>query len=182
MYHGINQNMVFNSMSAEIFSVLSTTFTWDVALQFANNKGLVIELVPYAAVKYFDCCWISKYSNECELLFIGGYGILHFENITNVVTCENYKEYLISLRIIDTMLNGYFFDYDLSISQKHFYRNGFVAIDLSILGKYDDIPESIKLRTKRLIEHELYRYSKKNYKKYINLHPYIDQLLHNITN
>ena len=89
VYHGINQEMLFNSMSAYIFGPFSTTCDDQVALNFATNNGLIIEIVPNAHLKYFECFWLSKYSYEQELLFIGGLQPLQFVNITNMMQINN---------------------------------------------------------------------------------------------
>ena len=118
MYHGINKKMIFDGMNADIFTVLSTTSEINVALTFADEEGMVIELIPSGQCKYFDCCWISNFKNEAELLFVSGFNGIHFENITNVSTGEWFKEFIVSLRIIDTVTYGDYFNYDATISHK----------------------------------------------------------------
>ena len=109
MYHGINQEMIFDSTAAQIFGPLSTTYDWDVAVSFSNNKGMVLELVPDAHLKYFDCEWVSPFSDEAELLFIGAFGQIQFLNITNTEFGFDYIEYVKGLRIIETMTDGMYF-------------------------------------------------------------------------
>ena len=183
MYHGINQEMIFDSTMALIYGPLSTTYEWDVAVQFSCNIGLVLELVPGPTLKYFRCEWISPFSAEGELLFIGGFGVINFLNITSAQFGYDYKEYIKSLRIIDTMTDGIYFMNDPANIHKAIRYNTFSVSSLKLV--------SLSLWDKQLclalIYHELHR----NGYKQINdthsqidelpdLNEYIDQLLHQI--
>ena len=181
MYHGIDKEMIFDGMKPYIHTVLSTTYSQSVAIQFTNNTGLLLEIIPNPILKYFDCCWLSKYSNEGELLFIGGFLPMNFINIINTLYSWDFDEYITSLRIIDTMTSGVYFSYDQSIVHKIKEKNTF---NISLLlgdNKYNNnIPPIIKKLTIRLIEHECNRYYPSKYLLYPNLYQYVDKLLHNI--
>ncbi len=68
--------------------------------------SLTVELVPSAELKYFRCDWLSPFSHEGELLFCGGFGWINFLNITNTAFGCDFQQYIMSLRIIDTMTNN----------------------------------------------------------------------------
>eukprot|EP01083_Nonionella_stella_P063505 165011_1 len=118
VYHGIMNEMIFDGMQPHIYTAVSTTCSSTVATQFTENNGLVLEIVPHGRLKSFDCCWLSRYSNEAEILFIGGLQSMNFISITNTVNGEVFTEYVTALRIIDSLTYGGHFCYDANIRQK----------------------------------------------------------------
>eukprot|EP01084_Bolivina_argentea_P105456 188843_1 len=93
-YHGIGEQLLFPQYIGEvdgvrIFCPLSTSSSFEVALNFANhNKGLVVKFGDdhrrYFTPKYFSCAWLSDYSNEAEYLFIQNLNLLKINDICNV--------------------------------------------------------------------------------------------------
>eukprot|EP01084_Bolivina_argentea_P000945 1735_1 len=178
MYHGINKELIFDTMAGEIFGPLSTTYSWNVAIQFSCNNGLVVELVPGTGLKYFSCDWLSPFSYEAELFFIGGFTPINFVNVTDCKFGWCYKSYIQSLRMIANMTSGYYFMNNPSDVQK---INRLQTRDLCVL-KLPNVSEKIKQTCVGLIHHELNRngYKTNVFKTYPKLYPYIDQLLHRI--
>eukprot|EP01084_Bolivina_argentea_P256249 431343_1 len=174
MYHGIDKQMVFDGMKPQIFAVLSTTSTQSVAIQFSDNSGLVLEMIPSINLKYFDCSWLSRFSNENECLFIGGLQPIHIISILNAFTGKFFEEYIKALRIIHSMIDGLLYEDDCSIildinTNKTHY--------ISLLdGNYNGINKNIKKLVIRLIEHQCSKSNPKKYAKFLNLHPYADRL------
>eukprot|EP01083_Nonionella_stella_P166663 557861_1 len=168
VYHGIEQEMIFNGMQANIYSPLSTTTSEAVAIAFANQYGLVLELKPNATLKYFECALFSKYSNEQEVLFIGGLDRLNFVNIRNSITCCDYREYINPLRMIDTMTYGVFFSEKITKWQNR-----------SQLKIDEERIKRLKAVSKRLVEHQLSKSEESGrYSKWDDCPAYVDQLLH----
>eukprot|EP01083_Nonionella_stella_P042130 113987_1 len=110
LYHGVNKHFTFDSLHAFIAGPFSTTTNYSVAVNFADNTGLVIELSAvigewrmgisefeggdaYNRMNCFDCRWISDFSNECEILSIGSLNKFYIENISNC-TGMNYQIYI----------------------------------------------------------------------------------------
>eukprot|EP01084_Bolivina_argentea_P276118 471050_1 len=176
MYHGINQEMIFTGMQPKIHSILSTTASRSIAIQFTQNTGIVLQIIPQAWLKYFDCHWLSRYSNEQELLYIGGFCHINIVNIVNVVSAADFSPFIDALRIIDCMFNGQYFNYECSITHKIKEKQTYNIKSLGLSG----IPKSIKILTIRLIQHELHKYESDQYPIYPDLHAYIDRLLHHI--
>eukprot|EP01084_Bolivina_argentea_P081117 146903_1 len=176
MYHGVNSEMIFAKMEANIYSPFSTTSEWSVAVQFASNTGMILELVPSNFLKYFACSWLSMYPQEQEYLFIGGWSGLNIVNITHVSNGHYFKDYITVLRILSTMVGGVYYSNDCAIIHK-LKRGNKVHGTLSS-GPFVDIPQKIKKLTIRMIEHELHRSKPKIYNKYQQLHSYAAQLLH----
>eukprot|EP01084_Bolivina_argentea_P259797 438524_1 len=179
MYHGINKKMIFTGMSSNVYCVLSTTSSWNVAVQFADTSGLILELIPHAHLKYFGCCWLAKYPNEQELLFCGGIldQPINFINITNTVNGDAFQMYVKALRIIDTMTAGLLFTEDYTLWIDSYQKS---TIDVALLGRYADISTKIKKLAIMLIQHECSRYESDRYKTFPHLHPYVDKLLHQL--
>eukprot|EP01084_Bolivina_argentea_P214333 363885_1 len=187
IYHGINKEMVFESMNTHICAVMSTTSSLNVAIQFSNNSGLVLELVPNSHLKYFTCCWLSHFSAESELLFIGGFAEMTFINITNTITGHDFYQYILALRIIDRMTSSWYFCVDATIYHK-IKKHKTPKIRSLFGGKHSnaslneyDIPIKVKKLVISLLEHECNRYKPNKFIKYSNKLPdYIDMLLHQI--
>eukprot|EP01084_Bolivina_argentea_P069938 127195_1 len=114
-YHGINQKlMVPTTIGCKIFCPFSTTTSWAVAVQFAQNAGLVLEVRLFKKqvdvmhsvwanilsrrrgdyCKFFDCSFVSDFPAEQEKLFIGGLGTLQFTDIVETPFGHSYKRYL----------------------------------------------------------------------------------------
>eukprot|EP01084_Bolivina_argentea_P069791 126925_1 len=124
-YHGITTQMLFNSTFATIKGPFSTTPSLAVACQFSHYKGLIMEILPAPELKYFDCSWLSPYSSELEMLFIGGLHAIKFVNITNAGNGEAYLLYIKALSIIDCMTTGQLFEDDGSILVKYMYSENY---------------------------------------------------------
>ena len=80
---------MFDSVFAMMKQPFSTTSDWNVALQFSGGIGMILELkMSVNGHSRFDCCWLSKFSNEREYLFICSHGHLSIANITKAVLLE----------------------------------------------------------------------------------------------
>eukprot|EP01084_Bolivina_argentea_P273198 465300_1 len=98
-YHGINKMMIFKSFTSYYNSPTSTTFQKSVAAIFAAETGAILQLkrCTDVAPSYFNCCWLSSYSNEDERIFVmpvtGGSPRqkLRIASIISVSTKTNYK-------------------------------------------------------------------------------------------
>eukprot|EP01084_Bolivina_argentea_P117670 208931_1 len=98
-YHGINKELLFphlvtNLPENRIYCPLSTSSAYEVAINFANhNKGMIIEFIKteYCNKIYFECKWLSDYSNEMECLFLQTNTDLTIGNIIRVSNGVEYK-------------------------------------------------------------------------------------------
>eukprot|EP01084_Bolivina_argentea_P114012 203083_1 len=107
VYHGVNKHFIFAAISALIKGPLSTTTSFAVALNFASNQGLVLEMdmkdfyrwkdantdSTVSAAACFDCRYVSAFTNESEILFVGGYAQFDFKSILTPLG-HNYGKYL----------------------------------------------------------------------------------------
>eukprot|EP01084_Bolivina_argentea_P297522 512585_1 len=69
-YHGINKEMMLDSIGQYMYQPFSTTHQQCVAAHFSNHTGLILEIKCPEVVRYFNCWWISDFASESELLFI----------------------------------------------------------------------------------------------------------------
>ena len=115
-YHGITDDMMFIETTMYFHCPLSTTTSIEVAIAYSNNNDndYLLELMDDDTVlgmaRYFDCCWLSDFGNECEKFFIGGYKPLKIHTVLDAVLGRNYINYLKALHIIDEMFQGYYID------------------------------------------------------------------------
>eukprot|EP01084_Bolivina_argentea_P062098 113551_1 len=75
-----------------------------VSMNFATRDGIIIQLnnnghEVAAAVPLFDCSWISRYVEESEILFCGGFSPIRIESIRIIETKQNFEELFHSLFI-----------------------------------------------------------------------------------
>eukprot|EP01084_Bolivina_argentea_P210057 357670_1 len=200
-YHGIGAEMVFDSMRFEMYQPFSTTISKEVAINFTNYEGMIIELNCGDSLNCFDCAWLSEFSNEKEMLFICGKLAFQFVNITHVKTSMEYELYVKGITIIDSVTSGLAFQND-TIQQKFVnnqeeinrkmvsrirsavesntvdFTNVYLSIFRDLVG-HKHIPPKLKYITIRLIKHQLGK-SDSTYPKIENIPQYVDQLLHNI--
>ncbi len=90
-YHGIGEEMQFPTVAdrprgVKIYGPISTTSSFEVAVNFANTNGLIVEfggnLDWFGSGRYFRCDWLSDFPNEKEHLFIQNEcGHFNFQNI-----------------------------------------------------------------------------------------------------
>eukprot|EP01084_Bolivina_argentea_P213446 362511_1 len=124
LYHGVNGNFFFSSLDAYIKGPVSTTTDITVAVNFASNDGMIIEfnMLPWECtmehqlganldscrtINCFDCCWLSAYTAEQEILFIGGLYKLIIKSILEVATAINYGIYIQGIKQMTySMTNG----------------------------------------------------------------------------
>eukprot|EP01084_Bolivina_argentea_P061516 112433_1 len=116
-YHGIHGEMIFPHLfsrhghGVNIYSPLSTSSVYEVAVNFTMNEGLIVEFGDgrkgdysdyYFPVNCFSCCWLSDYVHEFEYLFTHlKYGGLRFINITHTTNGMEFCSILKALETID---------------------------------------------------------------------------------
>eukprot|EP01084_Bolivina_argentea_P068594 124847_1 len=176
-YHGINQQMLFKSPTAFICGVLSTTSDFSVAINFCCGSGMIVELVPHYGLKYFDCCNLSPFPNECEFLFVGGLFQMNFINVIFVSPGYSFEKYITAIRMMETFFKGKYFDLDGTAYHKVKEKDYCLQVDLLQLPK---ATSEIQRLVFWLIQHELHRYKPKQYRKRPKLPTYIGNLLHYI--
>ena len=106
-YHGISAPLVFSSFLTFFSSPTSTSAQVAVAAIFAND-GIVLELAKYENhVTFFDCTWLSCFSNEDERLFIHGDNYLKIDSIRSIKDNIDYRIFINVLMIFDAAISGH---------------------------------------------------------------------------
>eukprot|EP01084_Bolivina_argentea_P021955 40791_1 len=116
VFQGINQEFVYPSMSACIKGPFSTTTDYGVAVNFCAPQGMIVqmdidlqqwklekhnEMKMKSQVHYYnfmDMSWISDFSNEKEIFFIGGLVEMPLNSIVRVQTAVNYYPFIDGLK------------------------------------------------------------------------------------
>eukprot|EP01084_Bolivina_argentea_P000586 1100_1 len=181
-YHGIDQVMLFQQLSAFIYGLLSTSAAINVAIKFANNTGMVVEFYPHNIVKYFNCNWVSDFGNERELLFVGGRNCLVFQNIINIAKSteyvEEYRGFVLALTVLDKQRAMQLYETDKTVKLKldEIKESSLLSDTLKQIAK--PIPKALQKIVIALINHEMSRYNLQKYKRWVSLNTYVDDLLH----
>eukprot|EP01084_Bolivina_argentea_P061418 112241_1 len=81
VWHGVNKCLLFSDTIATFCSPTSTTTLSNIALNFADDKGLVLKLRKYDEIHCFDVSEFSAFGWENERLFVGGYNPLRIISI-----------------------------------------------------------------------------------------------------
>eukprot|EP01084_Bolivina_argentea_P111066 198274_1 len=104
LYHGISIKTQFSSTAACIKGPFSTTTQYNVAVNFANPSGCILDLCVSDGLVHlyeyglFNCQWLSDFKNEQEILFIGGHiNGFRFLSIFEVSAGINYALYIHAL-------------------------------------------------------------------------------------
>eukprot|EP01083_Nonionella_stella_P040144 109113_1 len=129
LYHGLSSVLLLSKYMdhtncAFIYCPLSTTSSMEVALHFAANDGMVVELgageqptheldgMPIetqwmsSPTKYFSVQWLSDYASEREFLFVQNDDRrLMITNITHTATAVDYMWILEALKCINLIIS-----------------------------------------------------------------------------
>eukprot|EP01084_Bolivina_argentea_P267127 453359_1 len=108
-YHGINVQLSFPVYIGQNKNngPLSTTTSFEVALNFANYRGLIVEFSDSCGFsKSYSMQWLSDWTNEKEHLFMQNPGRLQIQNIANVSEGTDYHIIIHALRHIDEIMRS----------------------------------------------------------------------------
>eukprot|EP01083_Nonionella_stella_P244259 850324_1 len=101
--------MIFDSFYQSFVLPTSTSAHKEVATLFAED-GLILELkVKSPWINYFDCSWMSSFSNEDEKLFCSPWvkgQQLRFYSIISVANKANYRYFLRAMTAFNVCING----------------------------------------------------------------------------
>eukprot|EP01084_Bolivina_argentea_P053396 98008_1 len=119
LYHGVSKLMYFDSFVTQFCSPTSMTRQLTVAVSFCGTNGVILELTEFPSnhPRYFNCSIISRYPNEDERLFIGGFsaysnnyshckGILRFKSIRTIKDNSNYFQFVSAFTVLNLVLRG----------------------------------------------------------------------------
>ena len=105
-YCGVNRLMLVPSFGIRLCSPTSTSKESSVAIRFADTEGMVMRFNNESSVRFFDCSYVSAYTEESERLFFGG----DYRNrVESVMVMDGFKDYHRYFRVFyafDLMLCG----------------------------------------------------------------------------
>ena len=113
-YFGINDtNGLFKRTISKFKLPLLCSSSLNVVLNYMslqnndNYNGLLVELSYYDPfIRYFECKWLTEFTNQNEILFCGGISSIKINTIYNMTTNNNYIYFIRSMNIMQTMLSG----------------------------------------------------------------------------
>eukprot|EP01084_Bolivina_argentea_P155517 271006_1 len=105
-YHNTNCRLYFNDIYASLYTPTSMTRSLQVSACYANPKGLLLQFENEPNNKYFECNWISSWSAESEILFVGAAAPLKFKSVIQWQLAYNYEHYIAATGITQKMLHG----------------------------------------------------------------------------
>eukprot|EP01084_Bolivina_argentea_P259899 438740_1 len=171
-WHGINCKLIFNKCVAVFVGPTSTSCSREVTINFAKDKGVLIQLhcgyadAPDNYVTFLDCRWMTDFVYEEERLFIGQSMALEFKTIITTIDNTNYEIWIYTLSVVNVL----FCDMNLNVAKDR--PNWF----------QHQIEKTKKVHMKKLVlkvlHHELHKSLPEKYKKANYIPEYIDELLH----
>eukprot|EP01084_Bolivina_argentea_P317112 549780_1 len=107
----VNEKKRFLEYESVFNAPTSMTTKLEIAILNAPKNGIILEATNYKKLRYFNCSFVSYFGNENERLFVQPprmnksyyFGV---SSIRNMVTNENYGEYLGAMRVLDTLLGN----------------------------------------------------------------------------
>eukprot|EP01083_Nonionella_stella_P162842 534984_1 len=113
-YVTLSNPVMFDSFQTRFCLPTSTTSQLQIVTMSTQN-GLILELKSpadsvqfyHGLLKYFNCSLISRFGEEDERLFIGGYAPLQFHNIRILIERkENYHVFIQAIKCFNAVLDG----------------------------------------------------------------------------
>eukprot|EP01084_Bolivina_argentea_P201566 344535_1 len=110
-YCGMSIKMIMPEFGMRLYSPTSTSTEIEVSMNFAKRKGIIIQLNndghgDSTSLVLFDCSWVSRFAEESEIFFFGGWEKITIESVRIVETHQNFKRFFKALFVFDGILNG----------------------------------------------------------------------------
>ena len=101
--------MLVTSFGIRLCSPTSTSKARSVAVRFADTHGIVMQFNnEHGALRFFDCSYVSAFTEESERLFFGGDYRTRVESVMVMDGFKNYRKYFRIFYAFDLMLSGDF--------------------------------------------------------------------------
>eukprot|EP01084_Bolivina_argentea_P063326 115665_1 len=129
-YCGMSILMNMPSFNIRLCAPTSTTMHIEVATKFSTEEGMIIQFnnsdEQYQYLKGFDVSWISRYKEEEERLFIGGFYYMKIESVRVRATNDNYEKIIRSLCYLDIIITG---GNEYMVKRSKIGKNGVLVIE-----------------------------------------------------
>eukprot|EP01083_Nonionella_stella_P041659 112866_1 len=110
-YTGMSFVMNLPAFNIRLCSPTSTSKQFAVANRFSGDKGLVLQfdnpdIEVFRFTRAFNCSWISRFKEEDERLFFGGYHPLRVVSVRLIETKQNFAPIIYLFNYFDKMVSG----------------------------------------------------------------------------
>merc|ERR1712113_870204 len=111
-YCGMSYQMNIDSFAMRLNSPSSTSKTFAVALKFSGPEGVVFTFdnprsePQYEYLRSFACSHISRFKEEDEYLFFGGFYRIKVVSLRLIKTKQNMKKFVVVFFKFDKFLTG----------------------------------------------------------------------------
>ena len=111
-YCGMNFKLNVPSFAMRLNSPTSTSKQIAVASKFSGTKGVVFTFdnprnnSQYEYLRGWDCSWISRFREEEERLFFGGYYRIKVVNLRLIESSQNFKGFVQGIFYFDSLLTA----------------------------------------------------------------------------
>ena len=154
-YHGLLGSYFLHSVQGRFLMPTSMTCELSVMAYYCSqlnlerySQGLILGLsaAPHSDLKYFDCKFLSDFSNESEVIFLGGKSRLHFDAIYDLKSLRNYQYYLAAIGMLqDCFLQAQPSGYSTgSLLNESVYNTFRACVYKQTLERTDKIPSQIE--------------------------------------
>eukprot|EP01083_Nonionella_stella_P275594 936072_1 len=105
-YCGMSCVMIIPEFNIRLYSATSTSKQIAVAMKFSGPNGMLLQLNNdmHGWLRAFDCSWMSRYPEEDERLFFGGYWRIKVDCIRIIETQQNFQEFAAAAYYLDAMI------------------------------------------------------------------------------
>eukprot|EP01084_Bolivina_argentea_P147913 258721_1 len=109
-YSGMSILLNIPAFNIRLCSPTSTSIQIEVAAKFSGPNGIIIMFnnpnSTHGYLRGFNVSWISRYKEEAERLWVGGYLYMKIESVKVKNTNNNYKKIIYSLAYLDSCITG----------------------------------------------------------------------------
>eukprot|EP01084_Bolivina_argentea_P307721 531916_1 len=104
--------MNISQFNIRLCSPTSTSMQIEVAIKFSGKNGIILQFnnpQTQAQCQYlrgFNVSWISRYAEEDERLFFGGFYYMQIQSIRLRSTEQNFEEIIFSIYYLDVCITG----------------------------------------------------------------------------
>eukprot|EP01084_Bolivina_argentea_P220681 373956_1 len=109
-YTGMDVLLHISEFDIRLCGPTSTSMKIEVAVKFSAEAGIVLQFNnyqwQYSRLRIFNVSWLSRYKEEEERLFFGGFLRVQIESVRIKNTRQNFEEFVHSLYYLDLALSG----------------------------------------------------------------------------
>eukprot|EP01083_Nonionella_stella_P082364 227332_1 len=110
-YCGIKCVLTLSHFNLRLCAPTSTSKQIQVAMKFSKRNGIIIQMdnpdrVQYKHLRGFNASWISRYPEEDERIFFGGWWYMQVQSIQKRSTNQSFEQSIYSFYYLDVLLTG----------------------------------------------------------------------------